>query len=293
MIIWIASYPKSGNTWVRTIINQIIKGDEKNIDNVLDDISDIRMYPNKGDLISPSRPILKKEYTPEEVKKLIRYSVKNWKISQNKINQKKQIKFLKTHNMFCKFTVGNKDYSFTDIQNTAGVIHVVRDPRNIATSVKNHFSHNSYDETINMLIDENSWTGIKNYGAPQFLSSWKNHYNSWKSFPKNNLLIRYEDLINDTEKEIKRLMNYLSSFVKINIEDKFIKTIIENTSFKNLSHLEKKGKFTENSFGKKAEKKTFFLLGPKNNWKKILKKNYSEKIRMSFKKEMKELNYLK
>lgn len=293
MIIWIASYPKSGNTWVRTIVNQIIKNDIKNNEDVLDSISDIRMYPNRGDMSGVPKLQFKKKYSLEEMRSAIKYSIKNWKISQERINNKKKLTILKTHNMFCKFTIDNKEYSFTDLKNTIGVIHVVRDPRNIATSVKNHFSHNSYDETIKMLYDENCWTGIKNNGAPQFLSSWKNNYNSWKSFPKNNLLIRYEDLIKNPQKEIKKLIKYLSSFYKIEVQSNLIEKIIRNTSFENLSYLEKNGKFKENSLGKNNEKKTFFLLGPKNDWKKILKKEQSDEIAINFRNEMRELKYLK
>ena len=44
MIIWLASYPKSGNTWVRTIINELIYTDN-NYDNVFNNASkNIRQF---------------------------------------------------------------------------------------------------------------------------------------------------------------------------------------------------------------------------------------------------------
>ena len=51
MIIWLASYPKSGNTWVRTIINQILFNDIKSTAEVFDNLSRIRRYPSKTDII--------------------------------------------------------------------------------------------------------------------------------------------------------------------------------------------------------------------------------------------------
>ena len=42
MIIWLASYPKSGNTWVRVIINQIINNNLKKENEVFDDLPNIR-----------------------------------------------------------------------------------------------------------------------------------------------------------------------------------------------------------------------------------------------------------
>ena len=51
MIIWLASYPKSGNTWVRTIINQILFNDIKSTAEVFDNLSRIRRYPSKTYII--------------------------------------------------------------------------------------------------------------------------------------------------------------------------------------------------------------------------------------------------
>ena len=50
MIIWLASYPKSGNTWVRSIVNQLINNDIKKDENVFDDLLNIRRYPTFFDM---------------------------------------------------------------------------------------------------------------------------------------------------------------------------------------------------------------------------------------------------
>ena len=50
MIIWLASYPKSGNTWIRSIVNQIIHNDFKKKDEVFDGLFRIRRYPSKFDI---------------------------------------------------------------------------------------------------------------------------------------------------------------------------------------------------------------------------------------------------
>ena len=61
----------------------------------------------------------------------------NWITAQKNINLDKKIKFFKTHHINCKV----ENNSFTELENTLGVIHVVRDPRNIITSLKNHYSN--------------------------------------------------------------------------------------------------------------------------------------------------------
>tara|TARA_B100000530_G_scaffold164831_1_gene103707 strand:- start:30 stop:911 length:882 start_codon:yes stop_codon:yes gene_type:complete len=293
MIIWLASYPKSGNTWVRTIINQIIFNDVKSKDEVFDNLSRIKRYPSKTDIIGLPQISNTNSFTKEQKKEVIDFTVKYWQKSQENINKNNKINILKTHNMLCNINLDGKDYSFTNLENTIGVIHIVRDPRNIVTSAKNHFSLSNEEESVEMICDNYNWTGFTDNEVPQLLSSWANHYNSWKKFPKNNLLIKYEDLVSDVKKEVLKIIEYLSNYFEYKISDKVIEEIERNTSFENFKELENVGKFDENSINKiTGEKKTFFNLGPHNNWKKILKKESVDKIETQFNNEMSELGYL-
>ena len=293
MIIWLASYPKSGNTWVRTIINQIIFNDVKSTTEVFDNLSRIRRYPSKTDIVGLPQLPNHNVFTKEQKKEVIDFTIKNWSVSQDKINKNNKTNILKTHNILCKLNLDGKNYSFADLNNTIGVIHIVRDPRNIVTSVKNHFSISTEEDSVEMLCDNYNWTGFANNEIPQLLSSWSNHYNSWKKFPNNYLLIKYEDLVSDTSKEIMRIAKYLSNYFEYEISEKIVDEIKKNTSFENFKELETKGKFIENSINEiTGEKKTFFNLGPENNWKKILKQESIDKIEKEFNKEMKELGYL-
>tara|TARA_Y100000994_G_scaffold245_1_gene293 strand:+ start:135 stop:1016 length:882 start_codon:yes stop_codon:yes gene_type:complete len=293
MIIWLASYPKSGNTWVRTIINQIIFNDVKSKDEVFDNLSRIKRYPSKTDIIGLPQISNTNSFTKEQKKEVIDFTVKYWQKSQENINKNNKINILKTHNMLCNINLDGKDYSFTNLENTIGVIHIVRDPRNIVTSAKNHFSLSNEEESVEMICDNYNWTGFTDNEVPQLLSSWANHYNSWKKFPKNNLLIKYEDLVSDVKKEVLKIIEYLSNYFEYKISDKVIEEIERNTSFENFKELENVGKFDENSINEiTGEKKTFFNLGPHNNWKKILKKESVDKIETQFNNEMSELGYL-
>ena len=292
MILWLASYPKSGNTWVRTIIGQIISQnfDEKK---VFQTAKQIRLYPSKIDFLELDDDFKYKKFPKEKKKIIFDKTVVNWEISQNKINLNNKINIFKTHNMLCKLEVGKKFYSFTNLENSLGVIHVVRDPRNITTSLKNHFSFDSEDKILEFITNENQTLGIEENEVPQLLSSWKSHYNSWKRFPKNNILIKYEDLVLNPQKEIKRLIEFLKQFFKIILSDNHIDEIIKNSSFKNLENLEKKGLFNENAIDNKTgELKKFFNLGEKNNWKNLLTRDVSNNIEQNFYSELKELGYL-
>ena len=292
MIIWLASYPKSGNTWLRTIIGQILNN---NFDKqkVFETSKIIRLYPSKSDFVNLDDDF-KHVIFPEEKKKIIfNKTAMNWQVSQNKINLNGKTNIFKTHNMLCKLNIDNKFYSFTNLENTTGVIHIVRDPRNVISSLINHFSFENEVSALEFMINENQTLGLKENEIPQFLSSWKNHFNSWKKFPKNNLLIKYENLIKDPSIEVKKLINYLKKFYKISISEDYIDKIILNSSFDNLKNLEKKGLFNENALNKKTgEVKNFFNLGADNNWSKMLKDSTVNQIEKNFNEEMKELNYI-
>ena len=193
-----------------------------------------------------------------------------------------------------KFKINDREFSFTNLENSIGVIHIVRDPRSIISSLKNHFSLKSEEEAQEMILNHDTWSGLKNKNSiPNFFSSWSNHYNSWKRFPKNNLLLKYEDILQNPEIEIQKIISYLKKFFDFKADKKKIKNIIIKTSFDNLKKNEDDGKFNENAMGTiKGKNVKFFYLGPKNNWKKLLQRKTILEIEKKFKKEMKELSYI-
>ena len=292
MIIWLASYPKSGNTWVRTIIGQILNNNFDN-EKIFDSSKKIRLYPSKIDFIDLDDDFKNTVFNNDIKKVIFDKTAINWINSQNNLNTKKKFNIFKTHNMLCKLKIQNKLHSFTNTENSIGVIHIVRDPRNVVSSLVNHFSFESTHLALKFMLNENQTMGIEDNKIPQFLSSWKNHYNSWKRFPKNYFLIKYENLIEDPKKEVKKIIEYLNNFFSIHISDDNLGKVISNSSFENLKYLEAKGLFDESAKNKKTgQVKNFFNLGKKNNWKHMLDKNILNELEKNFKKEMKELGYI-
>ena len=160
MIIWIASYPKSGNTYVRSFLSAYYfsKDGEFNFDL----LQNIKQFPNVEFFEKP----LDNVHAASE----------NWITAQRKIKEEKKARFLKTHNCLGKF-MGKP---FTTTEFTLGGIYVVRDPRNVITSVKNHYSYND-NEALKFVTNSN--TEIKEKNSNDFrtwslLSSWSNHYRS-------------------------------------------------------------------------------------------------------------------
>ena len=293
MIIWLASYPKSGNTWVRTIIGQLINNN-LNSEEVFKISKNIRLYPSKSDFFNLDEDFKHTIFPKNKKRVIFDKTAMNWQSSQNQINIDQKIKIFKTHNMLCKLKINNRFYAFTNLVNTAGVIHIVRDPRNVISSLINHFSFKNELSALQFMKNENQTIGIEENTIPQLLSSWKTHYNSWKRFPKNNLLIKYENLIKDPMSEVKKLNEYLRKFFKIGISSETLTKIISNSSFTNLKNLETKGFFDENAKNKNTgQVKKFFNLGKKNDWKKLIDSEISSDLEKNFEKEMIELGYMK
>ena len=280
MIIWLASYPKSGNTWVRSIIASLIYTNNGIFDFSL--LDKIKQFPSKIFFKDLSNNL-------SDFNEI----AKHWITAQNFINLDNQVKFLKTHHINCK--IGQ--YNFTDKKNTLATIYIVRDPRNLVSSISNHYSK-SLNDSKSFLLTPKFIAGFKKDGGLEknniktLLGTWKEHYQFWKKNNENFLLIKYEDLIKDTNSELIKIINFLNKFIKIESNEIKIKNILDTTNFKYLKNLEKEGKFNENAYENIDKKKEFFHLGPNNNWENSLENKIKDEIEDKLSSEMRELGYI-
>ena len=274
MIIWLSSYPKSGNTFLRSILSSYFFSKDGQFDFSL--LKKIPKFPNKN-LFSLLGVDINNE---DEI-------VKNYITVQKHINrQKKNFNFLKTHSGFFKL---NNNF-FSDQENTLGAVYIVRDPRNVLLSLSNYYSI-ANNVALEMIINEKFNLKDKESLVVDYVGSWKSHYNSWKFLDKKVMTIRYEDLVSKTQQVILSIFRFIESLIKskIKIDQKKLLNSINSTKFEKLKSLENEGQFTENKF---LEGQSFFNNGLKTNYKTQLDIRFQKIIETNFLEEMKELNYL-
>ena len=278
MILWLASYPKSGNTFLRCFLSTYFFSQDGKFNFNL--LKNILSYP-KNSLFSKIGVNINDRH---EV-------AKNHLNVQELINKnKKNFQFLKTHSSLARMD----GYSFTDLNNTLGVIYLVRDPRDVVISYAHH-NDQTIEQTVKM-INENYIIGDDKDVVPTYLGSWSNNYNSWKALNKSNryLCLKYEDLVTDQEKSFKEILIFIKQLSKMQfeIDENKIKIVLKNIHFEKLKKMETREGFKEAKTNQKGELIKFFREGKVKQWENNLDPKIKNSIETACQKEMKELGYL-
>ena len=274
-IFWVSSYPKSGNTWIRAIIASLFFSDDGIFKFEL-----FKSIPNfeRKENYKFVESINKNDYKNlNDLKIISKYRLE----AQRRINiNNGNVAFFKTHsaNIFID------KFPYTNEETTLGLVYIVRDPRDVVISYRHH-KNSTIDKIIDLMLNE---TTIYNEKNPQVLSSWNHHYNSWFNLKVPKLVIKYEDLLNNTESSLRNIIDYFYVNYKLNISnlEKKIKNILDSTNFTNLQKHEKIFGFNE------SKNKNFFREGKSMQWKKELTKEQVKKIEKAFRKNMIFLGYL-
>ena len=239
-ITWLASYPKSGNTWVRAILFSGLTGS-----------CDINRL---GDVVPSFRNAVKKVQSAKNQHEMNNNAAFFWGMAQRRAAFDlggKQIIF-KTHIAALKFE--GEQFPIENV--TRRVIYVARDPRDVIFSYANHYDLSKQQAIENIENQNNAIVDLANKEF-EFISSWGQHVTSWLALKQPKLIIKYEDLEKDTVTVIRRLFDFMEIKPLIGCEE-----IAEQTSFQKLKNQEKKSGFVES-----VNKKNFFNKGKSKQWK--------------------------
>lgn len=270
-IWWLASYPKSGNTWVRMFLNTYLSGFPVDLNTGFQ----YALGDNNAGYFQSvyCRPINELTH-PEQV--YLRPAVLMTAIS---LSACKHV-CLKTHHA----KVQVDDIPLFPPKVSAGGIYIIRDPRDIAISYADHTGE-TIDKTIENMADMHYVNEHHTSKLIHILTTWSVHVTTWTEKNKDIPIevIRYEDMLENPEQEFKKILKALG-FSRIK-KDKF-KFALEQTTFLNLTKLEEKGGFREKGKGEK-----FFRVGRANQWQEKLTPKQVEKIEEDHSEVMEKFGY--
>jgi len=276
-IIWISSYPKSGNTWIRYFLSNYFFN-KKKVDSSFGILNNIDKFPPHQYLEN----IIDKNIVGKNPFNISKYWLK---IQSEIVKSDNDVIFFKNHNALLSIE-GN---DFTNEVFSLGAIYIVRDPRDVVVSYSNFLHNLNISQTINRVTTKKliCHTSKKNSLDIEILGSWKLNYISWRDgvekMPK--IIIRYEDLIYNTYKTKLKILNFLSTLLHFKVDIDQLNFSINQSEFNRLKKI-------ENIHGFHKNEKKFFNSGKTKQWDQILNKEQIDIIENDFKDEMIELGYL-
>lgn len=275
-IIWLASYPKSGNTWFRAFLTALINEDEVEINKI------------KTDGIFSSREIFE-SISDIDSCDLYQQEIQNMQpdiFNQLALEVDKTC-IIKVHDAFTK---NSEDKYIIPEAVSHCAIYFIRNPLDVVGSFANH-NATTIDRTIKLmnnpvgqLAAQPNNMNINNQTA-QLMLDWSGHVKSWTKQPSFPVyVLRYEDMLSNTFNVFKDVINKIGW----QYSDEQIKDAIKASSFEVLSAQEKEKGFAE----KNIKSNVFFRGGKMGNWNDELDQIQINKIKEQHKEVMEEFGYL-
>ena len=253
-IVWLASFPKSGNTWTRAFLHNLLKIMQGETDgltsvNKMAEYSTWEMGAKLFDQIL-GKPAT--EATQAEI------AAARPKAQAELAGQSEGMILVKTHNAL----VLDRGFPTINFAVTSGAIYVVRNPLDVVISYAHHMSR-TIDQTIKAMEIRGAETAVNEKVVYEVYGSWSQHVESWTKKPHRAIYVmRYEDMLANAAATFGKLARHLL----LNPTPAQLKKAIELSSFDRLQKLEQEEGFVEKP--KTAEK--FFREGRSGQWQEKL-----------------------
>jgi len=271
-IVWIASYPKSGNTWTRAFLHNLFVGGEGAYDiNKMDKLSS-NEAATANFVRFDGRPW--QEWTTSDVA-LMRPKAQAWIASTQPGNM-----FSKTH--LAVMTAHGQ--ATINLSVTAGAIYLVRNPLDVVPSFADHQGL-SIDKAIEVLNLDNHEPPTTHTTVAEPMGNWSQHVESWTARPSPGLhVMRYEDMLADPQAAFGGLVKFLA----IPATRQKLRLAIKNASFKELRRQEDRTGFWE----KTQIQKNFFREGRAGGWREVLSQEQVARVVEKNREQMARFGYL-
>lgn len=274
-IVWLASYPKSGNTWLRAFLANLEANRATPLKpNELREYTCEEAHANRFAELA-GRPST--DLTPEELAAL------RTRVHALIAREAQGTRLVKTHNFNGTF----EGHPLFNWQVSAGAIYVVRNPLDVAVSMTHHFGL-TMDEAIERLGDDRVATVNDELFASHFIGAWSTHVRSWAELaeraPGKVIVLRYEDMLEKPAKyfaKAARLIGLGNDRVRI-------ARAVKHADFRTLSALEQRDGFVEAV----DDKTRFFYKGRANQWREALSRDQVARVVRDHGEQMQRFGYV-
>jgi hypothetical protein len=274
-IVWLASYPKSGNTWTRAFLHNLVHvtAGEKQTQQ----INELNRFS-----IGVAGKWLYEEilgFTPTE-KDREAIAAARGRVQQYVADTVEGLAFIKTHQALV-IESGHPTINFSV---TAGAIYIVRNPLDVAISYAHHLAK-PVDRAIDFMNLKNAETPVTEKQVYETYGTWSQHVLSWTRKPHSAIYVmRYEDMLNEAQKTFGALARHLL----FKPSDNELAEAIDRSSFERLREQEEKEGFRE----RPEHAKRFFREGRTGQWKQVLTPAQIKRIVDAHGEQMQRFGYL-
>ncbi|HXW41933.1 MAG TPA: sulfotransferase domain-containing protein [Xanthobacteraceae bacterium] len=273
-LIWLASYPKSGNTWTRIFLSNlaaIMAGETQRLE-----LKALARFTHSADFRLYFEEILGFNPTDQHRDEI---AATRQKVQQIIADRFEGLVFLKTHNAL----VNDRGYSVFNFAVTSGAVYIVRNPLDVAISLAHHGGY-SIDKAIETMALEDSESPVDDKLVHEIWSSWSRHVASWTRKPHPAIrIMRYEDMAADPLASFTALARHL----QLRATSDQISLAIERASFEAVRDEEAREGFKEKP--KQAER--FFREGRAGQWRDVLTSQQVDRIVGVHREQMQRFGY--
>ncbi len=273
--VWLASYPKSGNTWARAFLHNLfnVMSGETDAQN----INSLNRFTAGVDGRDLYAEILGFKPTNEHCREV---AAARHEVQRKVAAQFEGLIFSKTHQALLM----DRGSPTINLEVTAGAIYILRNPLDVAISAAHHVNR-SVDEVIDTMGTHNAEVAVTEKQVHQVLGSWSQHVVSWTRKPHQAIYVmRYEDMLAEPEKTFGGLARHLL----LNPTAAQLADAIHRSSFDKLRTQEDAEGFRE----KPKKAKRFFREGRAGQWREIMTPKQIERIVADHGEQMRRFGYL-
>ncbi|MEE8506681.1 MAG: sulfotransferase domain-containing protein [Kiloniellales bacterium] len=270
-IIWLASYPKSGNTWARAFLHNLLMNREQPSN--INELYTFCLGEDKAEYYNQFDPRPLSTLTAKEVAEL------RPKVHDLLTKAHPDSVFVKTHNFLGEY----EGVPLVTMECTAGAVYIIRNPLDVAISYARHYGI-STDEGIEHLGNPVMGSATTDRVVRQVYGSWSTNVKSWAQHPFPSLhVMRYEDMYDRPFKTF----GDLGRFLGLNPPRERLRRAIRNCSFKVLQRQERTHGFIERSTHAR-----FFREGKPGQWRKVLSEEQIKRIISDHREQMERFDYV-